>query len=68
MKWVSLAALALLMAVGCSDGTSEGSERTGSLVADTVRLPDGRTVTCVYVSDRGRSGNGGVTCDWNSVP
>ena len=61
---VGLIAGALILGSCAIDDPSEGSVRTGELVAEIVKLPDDRAVMCVYMSARERRGQGGVSCDW----
>ncbi|MFT4258017.1 hypothetical protein [Microbacterium sp.] len=38
------------------------------LYAETIILPDGRTVTCVVLENRAQNYSyGGVSCDWDSA-
>lgn len=57
----TLGAIAVVCALtlsACGQGTANGGYTFDS---DTVELPDGRTVTCVFYS------SGGASCDWENA-
>ncbi|WP_291378881.1 hypothetical protein [Demequina sp.] len=61
-----IASIAVLITVVTLTGCREEPSPTDvqGLYADTITLPDGRTVTCVHM----RSGvAGAITCDWNNA-
>lgn len=73
---VALVCLAGLALAGCGAGAPEpgrvtvvkqdkADSRQGRLTSFYLKLPDGRTVTCV--GDGGASSQGGLSCDWEHV-
>lgn len=65
----TLAALAILAALtlaGCTDAGMNTDKARDFLHENSLKLDDGRTVTCIV---RGtQSGNrGGISCDWDGA-
>ena len=58
---IMIVAGVVIMSNASQSGTAQ-SNRSTNLVSDTIRLPDGRSVTCVRHA--GYTAVGGVTCDW----
>lgn len=55
MKLAALATILVMALTACSQGTAAGTQYD----SDTVKLPDGTTVICVFTA------SGGTSCDWN---
>lgn len=62
MKYAITLSIAALLLAGCSSSNSDGSV-DHKFYAQTVHLPDGRTVICVA----GTGIHSGPSCDWDNA-
>jgi hypothetical protein len=73
-KTLALAGILLvgLSLTGCASGSSEEGnddgkrDRQDAFSAESIPLPDGRTVTCIVYDDPWTTGTN-LSCDWVSI-